>query len=88
MYDCIYLGGLGITQFSATVQQTKLRMLMAGLAEDGGKKNTAKIYLSRVGRLSGVDFSKGWQNYIDTLPENEHRCWAVSLVEQLSPDSS
>ena len=48
LYTPRHLDGLGITQFSAAVQQTKLRMLMAGLAEEGRQKDTAKSLLSRV----------------------------------------
>ena len=33
--------------------------------------------------MSWVDFSSGWLNYIDTLPDIDHQCWADSLVEYL-----
>ena len=56
---------------------------MAGLADESRQKDTAESLLSRVGRMSGVDFTSGWLNYIDTLPDNVHRCWAGSLVEHL-----
>ena len=58
-------------------------MLMSGLAEEGRQRDTAESLLSRVGRVSVVDFSNGRKNYIDTLPGTEHRCWASSLVEHL-----
>ena len=83
LYTPRHLGGLGIPQFSVAVQQKKLRMLMAGLAEDGRQKDTAESLLSRVGRMSGVDFTSGRLNYIDTIPDKAHRCWAGSLVEHL-----
>ena len=83
LYTPCHLGGLGIPQFSVTMQQTKPRVLVSGLSEEGRQKDTAESLLSRMGRVSGVDFSNGWQNYIDTLPGTEHRCWAASLVEHL-----
>ena len=58
-------------------------MLKSGLSEDGRLKDTADCLLSQAGRVSGVDFSKGWQNYIDILPGTERKCWAASLVERL-----
>ena len=83
LYTPRRLGGLGIPQFSVTVQHTKTGMLMAGLAEGGRQKDTAESLLSRVGRVIIVDFSNEWQNYIDTLPGTEHRCWAASLLTHL-----
>ena len=56
LYTQRRLGGLGIPQFSVTVQQMKLKMRMAGLAERGRQKDTAESLLSLVGRMSGVDF--------------------------------
>ena len=56
---------------------------MAVLAEEGSQKVTAESLLSRVERMSGVDVSKRWLNYIDILPGKEHRCWIGSLVELL-----
>ena len=83
LYKPRHLDGLGIPQFSTTVQQTKLRMLMPSLAEEGQQRDTAENLRSRVGRVSGVDFSNGWKNYIDTLARTKHRCWASSLIEHL-----
>ena len=83
LYTPRHLGGLGIPQFSVTVQQTRLRILMSGLFEEGRQKDTADSLLSRMGRLSGFDFTNGWRSYIDTLTGTEHRCWAGSLVEHL-----
>ena len=83
LYTPRHLSWLGITQFSATAQQIKVRMLMAGLAEEGRQKDTADSLLPRVGKMSGVDFSNGWLTCIYTLPDKEHRCWADGLVEHL-----
>ena len=41
-------------------------MLMAGLAEEGRQKDTVDCLLTRVSRVSAVDFSNGWKNHIDT----------------------
>ena len=67
-YTPRHLGRLGITKLSATVQQTKLRMLMTGLAEDGRQKKTSESLLSRVGKVGEDDFSNEY-----TVPEKEHR---------------
>ena len=83
LYTPRRLAGLGITQFSATGQQTKLRMLMAGFAEEGRQNDTAESLLSRVGKVGRVDFLNGLLNYIETLSSKEHRCWAGSLLEHL-----
>ena len=56
---------------------------MSDIAEEGRQRDTAESLLSRVGIVSGIDFSKGWRNYIDTLPGTDHRCWASSLAEHL-----
>ena len=60
LYTPRRLGGLGTPQFPVLVQQTKLRMLMAGIAEEGTQKDKAVSLLYRVGRMVGVDFSNGW----------------------------
>ena len=53
LYTPRHLGWLSIPQFSAIVQQIKLRMLVASLAEEGKQKATAES------EVSGVDFSNG-----------------------------
>ena len=54
-----------------------------GPPEEGRQKDTDERLLACVGRVSGVDFSNGWKNHIDTLPGPEHQGWAASLVEHL-----
>ena len=59
LYTTRHLGGLGIPQFSVTVQQTKLRMVVFGLSEEERQRDPSESLLSRVRRVSGVAFLNG-----------------------------
>ena len=46
LYTPRHLGGLGITQSSATAQQTELTMRMTGLAEEERQMDTAESLIT------------------------------------------
>ena len=58
---------------------------LGGIYDLEYSRSATKTKLIKITRAScaAIKATNGWQNYIDTLPENEHRCWAGSLVDQI-----